>query len=390
LLQDGQDLVYKTRIFYEKKYVKDPTDILFELTSIKFKETISDNDFRNSVLFQEIEDISSKFPCTELYELLYKQAGVQFPLLGKDLKLFNRLRGSTHTWCANQYPHYKAIRRLRESWKRFRSKGGLSSERSLTGLGFNNMNKEHKDLLIGLMNSAIGDCKSTTKQDKEFDHGFAISRYGMLMTFAKTNEHRSKIASDANFALKTTFRVDKNIFFLTWSMNAVKSNKLIFNIVINFDKSDIDNIIFKFRCKDGVYRTLGELMVKYSTNQLLTLHSKDPVLTQYWDCKIAEESLLSIDEETAEATHRHIVLGIGHYTNYEDFVKNRKQHVINKLRQIKRLPEFDDDWIQKDDFTIKKRRRSSSNDGADEYRRRMEEHISRRRYDYGNSIDNLL
>jgi hypothetical protein len=341
-------------VAYKKRFDTDPTDEFFEKTLIRFKET---SNTRQSVLRDEYEEITASFPTTEFYKFLYEESRLtEFPLRqAKDKKSMRRLQASTNGKLRIQHPERVAICRLRSATSRFRKKGGQTNKRSLEAIGYNNMNISDKDAFNRLMNHAIADCNTPTKKEKEFDHGFAISRYSMLMAFAKIHKPDSIIATDDNSALLTLFQVDKNMFFLPWSMNAVKSNKFIFNIFIIFDPDDINNVIFKFRCVDGVYRTLCELIQKFSDDEMLSLDSKFPVVTQYWGCNIAATQLLSTDEEAAERTHRRITKDLRHYTNYGDFVEKEKNlDVRNTLDQLKRHIAFEKEMLEQENFTINK------------------------------------
>jgi hypothetical protein len=343
--------VLTLRIKYRERFNKDPTDLLFEHTSIRFKET---SNTRGSVLRAEFDEITARFPTTKFLSFLYKESKlIKFPLQDKDSKSFHRLSITSSSKLRIQHPDERAICRLRSATSRFRNKGGQTNKRSLEAIGYNNMNDNDKSAFIRLMNRAMDDCKNPNKKDKEFDHGFAISRYAMLMSFAKKHQTNSIIATNNNSALLVVFQVDKNMFFLPWSMNAVKSDKFIFNIVIIFDAEDIDNVIFKFRCVDGVYRTLCELMEVYSDDQLLSLDSEVPVVTQYWGCNIAATHLLSINEEAAERTHRLITNGLQHYTNYGDYVEKEKSvDMRNNLHQLSRHIAFEQEMIDQENFTI--------------------------------------
>ena len=339
------------RIKYRERYNIDPNDEFFEHTKIRFKET---RNTRVSVVRAEFDEISGQFATKDFLRFLYKKSKlVEFPLQANDSRSFHRLSCATNSQLRVQHPDERALLRLRDATSRFRNKGGQTNERSLTAVGYYNMNDNDKSAFTRLMNHAIGDCHSLTKKDIEFDHGFAVSRYAMLKSFAEKHQANSIIATNDNSALLAVFQVNKNMFFLPWSMNAVKSDKFIFNIVIIFDPDDINNVIFKFRCSDGVYRTVCELIEKYSDDQLLSLDSKDPVVTQYWGCNIATTCLLSKDEEAAEATHHLITTELWHYTNYGDFVKKeRSVDIRNNLDKLKRHIAFEKEMLEQENFTI--------------------------------------
>jgi hypothetical protein len=160
---------------------------------------------------------------------------------------------------------------------------------------------------------------------------FPVSKYFRLIEFGQVNN--IEMLKDPETAMKLAFQISKNVYGVAWFFNAIKSNSIIFNIVLELKD---DEIVIKFHCRDGNFRTLSALIADYSVEELIKFHEDEPIVTQYWNYQGEDMDLLSPSETEGKKMHSVLMIRLNMvYSNYNSY-NIQKTASSNELKLLNR------------------------------------------------------
>ena len=260
----------------------------------------------------EHKEVIPPFRVKKVFRFLFSKKNLQVEGDGD----FQRLATNTMAGCLyNYYPSYKCLGRFRSQASRFRTYmvklGDDTNLRTVDDIGFNDMSQQMKSYF----NHAVSDNKQDVV-DYEFDHLFPITKYFRLVQFGERND--IEILKNPERCMRLAFQISKNLCAVTWFFNAVKFNSFIYNIVLEHKD---DEIVIKFHCHDGQFRTVSTLIAEYNFDELLKFHDDNPIVSQYWNYQDDEMDLLSSSEKEGKKTHLKLMNRTNEVcTNYKSFI----------------------------------------------------------------------
>ena len=278
--------------------------------------------------YTEHRDVISHFSITKALRFLLLKAKMI-----DDVKadISPNLAGSIRLCCLyNNYPSYNSLRRFRSQASRFRiymvKMGEDANLRTVDDIGYNDMSEKMKHYF----NHAVSDIKQDAA-DYEFDHLFPVSKYFRLVQFGEIND--IEMLKNPERSMRLTFQIYKNLCAVPWFFNAAKSNSCIYNIVLEHKD---DEIVIKFHCHDGQFRTVSKLIAEYNVDELLKFHDDNPIVSQYWNYRGCDMDLLSSSEKEGKKTHLELMqLSNMVCTNYNSYI-TQKATSTNEVQLLNR------------------------------------------------------